>query len=161
LCRQVARARPRSLILLGHGENSIFDIERELLHANPGLPILPVIADIRDSRRLRDVFVDHRPAVVFHAAAHKHVPLMEGNPSEAVTNNVLGTARVAQAAIEAGAERFVLISSDKAVSPTSIMGASKRLAEEYIRAISRGHDRAFVVVRFGNVLGSRGSVVPL
>ena len=161
LCRQVARARPRLLILLGHGENSIFDIERELVYMNPGLPTIPVIADIRDGRRIRDVFLEHRPAVVFHAAAHKHVPLMEGNPDEAVTNNVLGTARVAQAAIEAGADRFVLISSDKAVSPTSIMGASKRLAEEYVRAISRGHDRAFVVVRFGNVLGSRGSVVPL
>jgi FlaA1/EpsC-like NDP-sugar epimerase len=146
-------------VLLGHGENSIFDVEQDLRRAFPGLHIVPFIADIRDARRLRAVFQAYRPDIVFHAAAHKHVPLMEGNPDEAITNNVLGTARVAQA-LEAGSERFVLISSDKAVSPTSVMGASKRLAEEFIRAVARVQQRAFVVVRFGNVLGSRGSVVP-
>ncbi len=161
LCRQVAMARPRLILLLGHGENSIFEIERELAQAFPGIRTVPVIADIRDARRVRDVFQEHRPSVVFHAAAHKHVPLMESNPDEAITNNVLGTARVVQAAIDVKSDRFVLISSDKAVSPTSVMGASKRLAEEFVRAAALRQERPFVVVRFGNVLGSRGSVVPL
>jgi len=160
LCRQVARARPRGLLLLGHGENSIFDAEIELRRAFPSLPLRSVICDIRDEVRLNAVFRDYKPAVVFHAAAHKHVPLMEDNPEEAITNNVLGTAALVQAALAHGSERLVLISTDKAVAPTSIMGASKRLAETIVRDAARRSGRAFVSVRFGNVLGSRGSVVP-
>ena len=160
LCRQVARARPRGLLLLGHGENSIFDAEVELRRAFPALPLRSVICDIRDEDRLNAVFRDHKPAVVFHAAAHKHVPLMEDNPGEAIANNVLGTLALARAALAHGTERFVLISTDKAVAPTSIMGASKRLAEAVVGDAARRSGRAFVSVRFGNVLGSRGSVVP-
>jgi FlaA1/EpsC-like NDP-sugar epimerase len=161
LCRQVAMARPRSLVLVGHGENSIFDIDAELRRLFPSLELHPVIADIRDGGRVRELFERVRPAVVFHAAAHKHVPLMEANPDEAVTNNIIGTARLVDAAVHVGAGRFVLISSDKAVSPRSIMGASKRVAEQVVHLAARTHGRAFVVVRFGNVLGSRGSVVPI
>jgi FlaA1/EpsC-like NDP-sugar epimerase len=161
LCRQVARSRPASLALLGHGENSIFDIQVELRERYPGLNVIPVIADIRDERRIRHVFERLRPAIVFHAAAHKHVPLMEENPEEAVTNNIVGTHHVLEAAIEYGVERFVLISSDKAVAPSSIMGASKRVTEMLVRDAARRTSRVYVVVRFGNVLGSRGSVVPL
>ena len=160
LCRQVARARPRGLVMLGHGENSIFDAEIELRRAFPSLPLRSVICDIRDETRLNAVFRDYKPAVVFHAAAHKHVPLMEDNPEEAITNNVLGTSALVQAALAHGTERLVLISTDKAVAPTSIMGASKRLAETIVRDAARRSGRAFVSVRFGNVLGSRGSVVP-
>lgn len=160
LCRQVATVGPRRLVLLGHGENSIFDISLELRRLFPTLIVDTPIADVRDARRLRHVFDVCRPHVVFHAAAHKHVPLMEANPEEAVTNNVIGTARVLHAAITADVERFVLISTDKAVSPSSLMGASKRLAEHLVRVAAEQHRRRFVVVRFGNVLGSRGSVVP-
>jgi FlaA1/EpsC-like NDP-sugar epimerase len=160
LCRQVAHARPASLVLLGHGENSIFDAQVELHERYPGLKVVSVIADIRDRRRIRQVFDRLRPAIVLHAAAHKHVPLMEENPEEAITNNIVGTHHVLEAAIECGAERFVMISSDKAVSPSSIMGASKRMAEMVVRDAARRTGRAYVVVRFGNVLGSRGSVVP-
>jgi FlaA1/EpsC-like NDP-sugar epimerase len=160
LCRQVARARPESLVLLGHGENSIFDAQVELRELYPGLKVVPVIADIRDRLRIRQVFDRLRPAIVFHAAAHKHVPLMEENPEEAITNNIVGTHNVLESAVEFGVERFVLISSDKAVSPSSIMGASKRMAEVLVRDAARRTSRGFVVVRFGNVLGSRGSVVP-
>jgi FlaA1/EpsC-like NDP-sugar epimerase len=161
LCRQVAMAKPRSLVLVGHGENSIFDIDVELRRVFPALALHSVIADIRDGTRIRELFDRVRPAVVFHAAAHKHVPLMEANPEEAVTNNVIGTARILDAAIRAGTQRFVLISSDKAVSPGNIMGATKRVAEQMVHLAARAHGRAFVVVRFGNVLGSRGSVVPV
>ncbi|HEX7779894.1 MAG TPA: nucleoside-diphosphate sugar epimerase/dehydratase [Vicinamibacterales bacterium] len=161
LCRQVAMARPRCLVLVGHGENSIFDIDAELRRAFPALDLRSVIADIRDGSRIRELFTEVRPAVVFHAAAHKHVPLMEANPEEAVTNNIIGTARLLHASVRAGADRFVLISSDKAVSPGNIMGASKRVAEQMVHLAARTHGRAFVVVRFGNVLGSRGSVVPI
>jgi FlaA1/EpsC-like NDP-sugar epimerase len=160
LCRQVAHARPAFLVLLGHGENSIFDAQVELRELFPDLKVIPVIADIRDQRRMRQVFERLRPAIVFHAAAHKHVPLMEENPEEAVTNNIIGTHNVLEAAMEFGTERFVLISSDKAVSPSSVMGASKRVAEMLVRDAARRTSRAYVVVRFGNVLGSRGSVVP-
>ena len=160
LCRQVARARPRELLLLGHGENSIFDAEMELRRAFPALSLRSVICDIRDEARLDAVFREHTPAVVFHAAAHKHVPLMEDNPAEALTNNVLGTSALVRAALAHGTERLVLISTDKAVAPTSIMGASKRLAEAIVADAARRSGRAFVSVRFGNVLGSRGSVVP-
>ncbi len=160
LCRQVAGARPASIILLGHGENSIFDIQVELRERYPSVRVVAVIADIRDQGRIRQTFDRLRPTIVFHAAAHKHVPLMEDNPQEAVTNNIVGTHNVLEAAIEFGVERFVLISSDKAVSPSSIMGASKRMAETLVREAARRTSRGFAVVRFGNVLGSRGSVVP-
>jgi FlaA1/EpsC-like NDP-sugar epimerase len=161
LCRQVAMARPRRLVLVGHGENSIFDIDAELRRVFPALELESVIADIRDGLRIRELFERVRPAVVFHAAAHKHVPLMEANPDEAVTNNIIGTARILDAAIRVGTGHFVLISSDKAVSPGSIMGATKRVAEQMVHLAARTHNRAFLVVRFGNVLGSRGSVVPV
>jgi len=160
LCRQVARSGPASLVLLGHGENSIFDVQVELRERYPTLDVSAVIADIRDQRRIRQVFERLRPSIVFHAAAHKHVPLMEENPEEAVTNNIIGTHNVLEAAMEWAAERFVLISSDKAVSPSSTMGASKRIAEMLVRDAARRTNRGYVVVRFGNVLGSRGSVVP-
>jgi FlaA1/EpsC-like NDP-sugar epimerase len=161
LCRQVARANPRGILLLGHGENSIFDAELEIRRAFPALPVRSVIGDIRDERRMNDVFREYRPAVVFHAAAHKHVPLMEENPEEAISNNVFGTANVVRAALAHGTDRLVCISTDKAVAPTSIMGASKRLAETIVSDAARRSGRAFLSVRFGNVLGSRGSVVPL
>lgn len=160
LCRQVAHARPASLVLLGHGENSIFDVQVELRERYPNLEVIAVIADIRDQPRIRQVFERLRPAIVFHAAAHKHVPLMEENPEEAVTNNIVGTHHVLEAAVEFGTDRFVMISSDKAVSPSSIMGATKRVAEMLVRDAARRTAKGYVVVRFGNVLGSRGSVVP-
>ena len=159
LARQIATASPARLILLGHGENSIFDAEAQIRGAFPSLRVSTPIADIRDEARLARVFDLLRPSIVFHAAAHKHVPLMEDNPEEAVTNNIVGTRNVVQQALRAGAERFVLISTDKAVSPNSIMGASKRIAEAIVRQAARRSGRAFVAVRFGNVLGSRGSVV--
>ncbi len=161
LCRQVAHARPARLVLLGHGENSIFDAENLLRVQYPGLQVDSVIADVRDEPRIEWVFSHYRPDIVLHAAAHKHVPLMEENPVEAITNNVLGTHTVAAAALRHGARRFVLISTDKAVAPTSIMGASKRIAEMITHDLSSRGRTAFMVVRFGNVLGSRGSVVPL
>lgn len=161
LCRQVSRWKPAELILLGHGENSIFDGLLELQEGNGDLPLHPVIADIRDPHRMRSIFDAYRPDVVFHAAAHKHVPLMEMNPEEAVTNNVLGTRTVVEAALSCGTERLVLISTDKAVQPYSVMGATKRIAELIVRDAALRSGRAFVSVRFGNVLGSRGSIVPL
>lgn len=161
LCRQAALARPKLLVLLGHGEHSIYEAQAQLRASAPQLMLLPIIADVRDSERLVAVFERLQPAVVFHAAAHKHVSLMEENPEEAVSNNVRGTRNVVEAALRSGTQRLVLISTDKAVSPTSMMGASKRVAEDIVRSAARRHRRAFVVVRFGNVLGSRGSVVPL
>jgi FlaA1/EpsC-like NDP-sugar epimerase len=160
LCRQVARAEPSRLILLGRGENSIFEAQEELANTFPQTPLVTVIADIRDRRRIERVFDRWRPNVVLHAAAHKHVPLMEENPEEALSNNVLGTHFVVEAAVACGAERLVLISTDKAVAPVNLMGASKRLAEIIVSDAARRTGRAFMVVRFGNVLGSRGSVVP-
>jgi FlaA1/EpsC-like NDP-sugar epimerase len=160
LCRQVAGAGAEALVLLGHGENSIYDTEERLRREFPALRLLPAIVDIRDRTRLSAVFERHRPAVVFHAAAHKHVPLMESNPEEAVTNNVLGSRNVVEAAVVAGVQRFVLISTDKAVEPSSIMGASKRVAETIVQRAAERSGKALVAVRFGNVLGSRGSVVP-
>jgi len=160
LCRQVARAQASSLILLGHGENSIFDIANQLTQQHPGVRVIPVIADVRDAAALRRLFDAHRPTVVFHAAAHKHVPLMEAHPHEAITNNVKGTQLLVDAALASGVERFVLVSTDKAVAPSSIMGASKKLAEMIVRDAARRSGRRFLAVRFGNVLGSRGSVVP-
>lgn len=161
LCRQVARRHPRHLVLLGHGENSIYLVHQELQMQFPGLRLVPVIADVRDRPRLRRVFQTHRPEVIFHAAAHKHVPLMELNLEEAVTNNVLGTRNVLEVAEQLDIERFVLISSDKAVNPVNVMGATKRIAELMVQDTARRTGRNFVAVRFGNVLGSRGSVVPL
>jgi len=159
LARQIANTSPKCLALVGHGENSIFEAAASLRAAFPAVHLETVIVDIRDQRRLAQVFDRIKPAVVFHAAAHKHVPLMEDNPEEAITNNVIGTRNVVNAALQAGTERLVLISTDKAVSPSSIMGASKRVAELIVHQAARESGRAFVAVRFGNVLGSRGSVV--
>lgn len=161
LCRQVARFSPQQLVLLGHGENSIYEIGLELQETFPNLEIHRVIADIKDAQRIDAVFARFRPGVVFHAAAHKHVPLMEENPEEAIKNNVFGTLNVAEAAVRHGTKRFVLVSTDKAVNPISVMGATKRMAEYIIQCLSRTADTIFVAVRFGNVLGSRGSVIPL
>jgi FlaA1/EpsC-like NDP-sugar epimerase len=160
LSRQVARARAADVVLVGHGENSIFDVVNSLRDAHPAVRFHPVIADIRDAPRLRAVVAQYRPGVILHAAAHKHVPLMEAHPQEAIVNNVLGTRHVVDAALASGVDRLVLISTDKAVAPSSVMGASKRVAELLVREAARTHQRAFSVVRFGNVLGSRGSVVP-
>ena len=161
LCRQVAHDQPDRLALVGHGENSIFDLHCQLKEAFAGLDIVPVIADVRDRDRLNQVFDRLRPAVVFHAAAHKHVPLMEDNPQEAITNNVFGTRNVVDSAVAFGVDRLVMISTDKAVAPLNVMGATKRLAEIIVRRAARAGTRRFAVVRFGNVLGSRGSVVPI
>ena len=160
LCRQIAVLGPAKLVILGHGENPIFDILYELRRAHPALDIVPVIADIRDTKRVRELFKAHRPFTVFHAAAHKHVPLMESNVVEAVTNNVLGTKNIVDTAVETGVQHFVFISTDKAVRPTNVMGASKRVAEHIVRRAALKHGTNFVAVRFGNVLGSRGSVIP-
>ncbi len=160
LCRQIVRWGPSSLIMLGHGENSIFRAYLDLNASHPGQPIHPVISDIRDLDRLTSVFEDFRPQVVFHAAAHKHVPLMEVNVEEAITNNVLGTRNLVETALSYGIDRLVMISSDKAINPTSVMGATKRLAELLVLDAAHSSGRAYSVVRFGNVLGSRGSVVP-
>jgi FlaA1/EpsC-like NDP-sugar epimerase len=160
LCRQIARRNPAELVLLGHGENSIFEILLELGQDYPNHLLLPVIADVRNLERLSQVFKAHQPQIIFHAAAHKHVPLMEANVVEAITNNVMGTRNVVQAALEHDVERFVLISTDKAVRPSSIYGATKRLAEMIVLEAAQNSRRAFTVVRFGNVLGSRGSIIP-
>ncbi|MGE5482023.1 MAG: polysaccharide biosynthesis protein [Bacteroidota bacterium] len=161
LCRQIARFSPRVLILLGHGENSIFNIERQLRLIHPDLHVVSVIGDIRDRGKLDRLFAAHRPAVVFHAAAHKHVPLMEENPDEAVTNNVLGTRNLVEASLAYHARSFVLISTDKAVNPANVMGSTKRVAEMVIQAANGRGTTRFMAVRFGNVLGSRGSVIPV
>jgi len=160
LGRQVAAAGAAKLVLLGHGENSIFAIAGELRRRFPRVEIQDVIADVRDEPRLARVMRRVKPDVVFHAAAHKHVPLMEDNPGEAITNNVIGTRNVLSAVIQAGVSRFVLVSTDKAAAPANVMGASKRVAELLVQQAAEQHGRAFMVVRFGNVLGSRGSVVP-
>ncbi|MFC6333765.1 polysaccharide biosynthesis protein [Paenibacillus septentrionalis] len=159
LCRQLVSFNPGQLLLLGHGENSIYQIHREL--SSTGIKLIPVIADVQDRGRMEDVFRKHQPQVVFHAAAHKHVPLMEENPSEAIKNNVFGTRNVADLADRYHTEKFVLVSTDKAVNPTSIMGTTKRIAEMYIQCLAKQSKTSFSAVRFGNVLGSRGSVIPL
>ncbi len=161
LCRQIAKISPRELILLGRGENSIYDIEMNLKDAYPQLQMTPVIADIRDKQRIETIFHEFKPQVVFHAAAHKHVPLMEQQPIEAVKNNIFGTQILAEAADRIGTEIFIMISTDKAVNPTSVMGATKRIAELVIQDINTVSNTKYAAVRFGNVLGSRGSVVPL
>lgn len=163
IVRQVARFAPRELLLFGHGENSLFEVEVDLKLDWPGLRYRVIVGDIRDRERLTHVFAHYRPHVVFHAAAHKHVPMMEENPSEAVFNNVLGTKNLVELALEYDVERFVNISTDKAVNPTSVMGATKRVAEYLVQIAAQKAkpNQVFVSVRFGNVLGSRGSVVPL
>jgi len=160
LCRQVAHARPARLVMLGHGENSLFETHASLHTAYPDVPLHVVVADIRDRVRIERIFQQTAPGVVFHSAAHKHVPLMEQNFEEAISNNVVGTNIVVEAALQSGAQRFVAISTDKAVSPSCVMGASKRMASHVVRDAARRSGRSFAVVRFGNVLGSRGSVVP-
>ncbi len=161
LCRQVAAFKPKEILLVGHGENSIYQIENELRRLYPNQAIHPIIADIQDSLRIESVFHSYRPTLVYHAAAHKHVPLMEMNPVEAIKNNVIGTRNVAVASDKFGIKRFILISSDKAVNPTSIMGTTKRIAEMIVHDLNVSSKTAFAAVRFGNVLGSRGSVIPL
>jgi FlaA1/EpsC-like NDP-sugar epimerase len=161
LCRQIARRNPAELVLLGHGENSIFEIFLELHADYPDLTLSPVIADVRDEERLAQVFKQQQPQVVFHTAAHKHVPLMEINVVEAITNNVIGTRNAVEAALDHHVQRFVLISTDKAVRPSSIYGATKHIAEMIVLSAASESQRAFTVVRFGNVLGSRGSIIPI
>lgn len=165
LCRQILKFKPKELVLLGHGENSIFDVEQELMRrigflSNGHNPVIKtLIADIRFPHRIDAIFAKYKPEVVFHAAAHKHVPIMEVNSSEAITNNVLGTKILVESALRNGTENFVLISTDKAVNPTSIMGASKRVAEMIVLNYAKNFNKNYVAVRFGNVLGSRGSVI--
>ncbi|MBI4927946.1 MAG: polysaccharide biosynthesis protein [Anaerolineae bacterium] len=161
LCRQIARWGPSELILLGHGENSIFETLLELRENFSALIVRPVIADVRDYPRIRAIFNRHHPDIVFHAAAHKHVPLMEVNVEEAISNNILGTLNVVSAALESDVTRLVMISTDKAIRPVNVMGATKRMAEMIVTDAARRSGRPYSVVRFGNVLGSRGSVVPL
>jgi len=161
LCRQIIRFSPEKLLLLGRGENSIYEIELELRKNYPEVHIEPIIADVQDKRRLVDIFKKYSPQVVFHAAAHKHVPLMEANPLEAVKNNILGTYNIAECAHEFAVERFVMVSTDKAVNPTNVMGASKRAAEMIVQSLDQVSQTRFASVRFGNVLGSRGSVIPV
>ncbi|MDQ8161867.1 MAG: nucleoside-diphosphate sugar epimerase/dehydratase [Gemmatimonadota bacterium] len=160
LCRQLAVFQPAQLVLLGRGENSIFEIQQELRARFPSMVTTPVILDVRDRAAMSAVMQRYAPAVVFHAAAHKHVPLMEANVLEAFRNNVVGTQSVVDAAMACGVMRLVLISTDKAVRPTSVMGATKRIAEQTVQLAAQDSGRAYVAVRFGNVLGSRGSVVP-
>ncbi len=161
ICRQLARLEPKQLLLLGRGENSIFNIEQELKRDFPTLTATPLIADIRHKTRMERIFSTWKPEIVFHAAAHKHVPLMQHNPTEALENNSLASAHLATLADAYGVETFVIISTDKAVDPSSFMGLSKRLAELIVKAHATKSKTRFLVVRFGNVLGSRGSVVPI
>ncbi len=161
LCRVVCRFEPATLILVEQAENNLFFIHRELRENFPQIDVVPCVADICDAARIRSVFADYQPAIVFHAAAHKHVPMMEWNPGEAVKNNVLGTKAMADLAHEFAVSEFVMISTDKAVNPSSVMGVSKRVAEIYIQALSQRSQTRFVAVRFGNVLGSAGSVIPI
>lgn len=161
LCRQIAHAKPKQLIILDIYENNAYDIQMELRRTHPELNLEVIIGSVRDAVRLNHVMETYRPELVFHAAAHKHVPLMEESPNEAIKNNVIGTYKLAKAAAEYGVKRFVQISTDKAVNPTNIMGASKRLCEMVIQMMNRESKTEFVAVRFGNVLGSNGSVIPL
>jgi len=161
LCRQIADHNPKKLIIFDIYENNAYDIQQELREEHPELDLVVLIGSVRDSRKIFDIFAKYKPQVVYHAAAHKHVPLMEHSPQEAIKNNVLGTYKTAYAAALNGCERFVLISTDKAVNPTNIMGASKRLCEMIVQMMDKESDTEFVAVRFGNVLGSNGSVIPL
>ena len=161
LARQIASHRPSRLILLDIYENSVYDVQQELITAYPELDLVVLIASVRNTNRMNWIFEHYKPEIVYHAAAHKHVPLMEASPNEAVKNNVFGTFKTAQAAAMNGTRRFVMISTDKAVNPTNIMGASKRICEMIIQTFNKHYDTEFVAVRFGNVLGSNGSVIPL
>lgn len=161
LCRQIAKFSPSHLIVLDVYENNVYDVEYELKTYYPDLKRSIIIASVRDRERIKEIFAKYKPQIVFHAAAHKHVPLMETNSGEAIKNNIFGTLNVAECADEFGAERFILISTDKAVNPTNVMGASKRICEMIIQAINEKSKTDFVAVRFGNVLGSNGSVIPL
>lgn len=161
LCRQLVKFKPKQLIIFDIYENNAYDIQNELLNYNKNLNLKVLIGSIRDKRRLRNILIAYKPQVIFHAAAHKHVPLMEESPMEAIKNNVIGTLNLCEVADEFSVEKFVLISTDKAVNPTNIMGASKRICEMIIQAIDKESNTEFVAVRFGNVLGSNGSVVPL
>ncbi|MBW9155781.1 polysaccharide biosynthesis protein [Clostridium tagluense] len=161
LCRQIAKFNPKKLIVLDIYENNAYDLQMELNYEFPQLNKEFIIASVRDIDRLKEIFENHKPDVVFHAAAHKHVPLMENNPAEAIKNNVIGTYNVVKCSHEAGVKRFVQISTDKAVNPTNIMGATKRFCELIIQAFDTISDTEYVAVRFGNVLGSNGSVIPL
>ncbi|OEH85516.1 polysaccharide biosynthesis protein [Desulfuribacillus stibiiarsenatis] len=165
LCRQIIQFNPKKLLLLDNCENNVYEIEMELRNDYAtdidASCLVPIVKDVRDWQAIKGAFQQYTPDVVFHAAAHKHVPLMEANPEEAIKNNVMGTYHVAKAAHQFGSKRFVLVSTDKAVNPTSVMGASKRVAEMVIQHLDKQSETSFVAVRFGNVLGSRGSVVPL
>lgn len=162
ICRQVMKFQPEKLLLLGHGENSIYLIHMELTeqYKDLDIEIVPVIADVQDRERIFEVIQTYKPNAIYHAAAHKHVPLMEANPLEAIKNNVFGTKNVADAAHKAGVDRFVLVSTDKAVNPPNVMGSTKRIAEMIVQNLATQSKTTFAAVRFGNVLGSRGSVVP-
>jgi len=161
LCRQIAAIQPKKLLILDNYENNAYAIQNEIRSTYPEVDLFTIIASVREKERMDEIFATHKPQVVFHAAAHKHVPLMEDNPQEAVKNNIFGTRNVAECADKYGTERFVLISTDKAVNPTNIMGASKRVAEMVIQALDKESNTEFIAVRFGNVLGSNGSVIPL
>ena len=161
LCRQIAGHRPKQLIIVDIYENSAYDIQQELLYKYPNLNLVVLIASVRNTNRMNSIFEEYHPDIVYHAAAHKHVPLMETSPNEAIKNNVFGTWKTAQAAALYGTKKFVMISTDKAVNPTNIMGASKRICEMIIQTFNKHYDTEFVAVRFGNVLGSNGSVIPL
>jgi len=161
MCRQIASYGPRRLILVERAENNLFEIDRELRKAFPEIDILPCVADIADRKRIQTILQQEHPSVVFHAAAHKHVPMMECNTGEAIKNNIVGTRTVADEAVRAGIDKMVMISTDKAVNPTSVMGCTKRVAEMYVQGLSDIAETQFVTVRFGNVLGSSGSVVPI
>lgn len=161
LCRQIAAHNPKQLIIVDIYENSAYEVQQELLYKYPELNLVVLIASVRNTNRMNTIFEEYRPNIVYHAAAHKHVPLMETSPNEAIKNNVFGTWKTAQAAAYFGTEKFVMISTDKAVNPTNIMGASKRICEMIIQTFNKHYDTEFVAVRFGNVLGSNGSVIPL
>lgn len=161
LCRQIAGHRPARLIIVDIYENNAYEIQQELKHKYPGLDLVVLIASVRNTNRINSIMKNYHPDIIYHAAAHKHVPLMEVSPNEAIKNNVFGTWKTAQAAVQNGVKKFVLISTDKAVNPTNIMGASKRICEMIIQTYNRHYDTEFVAVRFGNVLGSNGSVIPL
>ena len=161
ICRQVAQHNPKRLVIVDIYENTTYDIQNELKHKYPNLELVVLIASVRNTKRMDIIFEKYRPNIVYHAAAHKHVPLMEDSPNEAVKNNVLGTLKVVQAADKWKVRRFVMISTDKAVNPTNIMGATKRICEMIIQTYNNRSRTEFVAVRFGNVLGSNGSVIPL
>ena len=161
LCRQIAGHKPKKLVIVDIYENNAYEIQQELKHNYPNLDLTVLIASVRNTNRMNDIFRTYKPDIVYHAAAHKHVPLMEVSPNEAIKNNVFGTLKTARAAGENGVKRFVMISTDKAVNPTNIMGASKRICEMIIQIFNNRYDTEFVAVRFGNVLGSNGSVIPL